>query len=213
MAGKDDHFFVLPIRPELGGERLELDGEHKKEAKKETKKETTNLVGRLHACIGDVIVVTSAGLDIGGFVTKYDRDMIELSYENPHSFQRNADTVNRQYRLSKFNYFSILKKASSDVVIDPENKEGLAGKLFAQVGDIVLLKGSKLSLAGYLLDCNNFTITLSHENPLSLYAKSSRIDGYRSSGLTRGLGTYNLGYFKFFETLQEAGKDTPIKEK
>ena len=219
MAGKEDNFFVLPVRPELSGERLELDSEHKKEAKKET----TNLVGRLHAKLGDIIVVTSPGLEIGGFVAKYDRDMIELSHENPHSHNyksglayrtNNNDGVgnagNRQYRLSKFDDFSILKKASSDVEVEPGiSLPPLVGRLFAQVGDIILLNSNSLSLAGYLLECNNNTVTLSHENPLSLYAQSSRRSGYRSSGITRGLRTYYLNYSQSFEVLRKAGENSP----
>lgn len=213
MAGKDDNLFVLPVRPELGGERLELDRKHKKE----TKTETTNLVGRLHACIGDVIVVTSAGLDISGFVTKYDRDMIELSHENPHSahygesgYQGRLDVSigNRQYRLSKFTDFSVLKAAGPDGTQDLSVNANLVGQFFAQVGDIVVLEADKLRIAGYLSECDKDVVILSHENPLSLYAHRSRKEGYRSSGLTNGQKKYFLNYFHHFDVLQKAA-DNP----
>jgi len=198
-----------------------------------------NLVGRLHAKVGDLILVKKiiglsvAGnksiLDIAGYVVKYDRNRLTISHENPLSTHYEeseceyrtsfwddgiGSSGKRKYNLDHFNQFEVLKEAEEEDVTkwDEKARQNLLGRLLVQIGDLVIIRSGCLDIAGYVLESDREEVALSYENPLTLYANSASNHFFRSDW-TRGIRTYNLRKFRECEVLQEAGKDTPIKEK
>lgn len=198
-----------------------------------------NLVGRLHAKVGDLIlvkniigpntVISKSILDIAGYVVKYDRNRLTISHENPLSSHYEASECEyrtsfwddgigssgrRKYNLDHFNQFEVLKEAEEEDALNWNEKarQTLLGRLLVQIGDLVRIRSGYLDIAGYVLESDREEVALSYENPLTLYANSASNHFFRSDW-TRGIRTYNLRKFRECEVLQEAGKDTSIKEK